>query len=403
MEKILYIVPILLFSVVVHEYAHGYVAYRWGDPTAAVLGRLTLTPVPHIDPIGSLLVPALMAMTGGFLFGWAKPVPVNPDNYRDKKLGDITVVNDGQIDARMPSYDSAAAYTVRVRVGGVSSNDATWTETSAFDEAEATNDDPGTPTALTFPFTFDGAFEGEPEEDDFFTFTISSAATLLIDMSFLPAGKDLDMPAGIKFTETMRGFFSTKETDDFKLADEAGRRDKTRLEFTVTIVADDVDKLVSDPAHQGRITGTVTCAALSPQPMAAEGEEGPNRARGPDQARDLALLRAVVQRHDIAVRRQPRSERGQRLLGVAGLHREEDGVERPAHLLRQQDLRADGRLDEPGEAEAVRAHRLHMRAVHLDEAHAMPRARELDAGDRADRAGADDGEFRHGGATAGCR
>ena len=91
MEKILYIVPILLFSVVVHEYAHGYVAYRWGDPTAAVLGRLTLNPVPHIDPIGSLLVPALMAMTGGFLFGWAKPVPVNPDNYRDKKLGDITV------------------------------------------------------------------------------------------------------------------------------------------------------------------------------------------------------------------------------------------------------------------------------------------------------------------------
>jgi Zn-dependent protease len=91
MEKILYIVPILLFSVVVHEYAHGYVAYRWGDPTAAVMGRLTLNPVPHIDPIGSLIVPALMVATGGFIFGWAKPVPVNPDNYRDKKLGDITV------------------------------------------------------------------------------------------------------------------------------------------------------------------------------------------------------------------------------------------------------------------------------------------------------------------------
>jgi cholesterol oxidase len=80
------------------------------------------------------------------------------------------------------------------------------------------------------------------------------------------------MPAGIKFTETMKGFFSTKETDDFKSAAEAGRRDKTRLEFTVTIVADDVDKLVSDPAHQGRLTGQVTCAALSPQPMAAEGD-----------------------------------------------------------------------------------------------------------------------------------
>jgi Zn-dependent protease len=91
LEKILYIVPILLFSVVVHEYAHGYVAYRWGDPTAAVMGRLTLNPIPHIDPIGSLLVPTLMLATGGFLFGWAKPVPVNPDNYRNKKLGDITV------------------------------------------------------------------------------------------------------------------------------------------------------------------------------------------------------------------------------------------------------------------------------------------------------------------------
>jgi Zn-dependent protease len=91
LEKILYIVPILLFSVVVHEYAHGYVAYRWGDPTAAVMGRLTLNPIPHIDPMGSLLVPTLMLATGGFLFGWAKPVPVNPDNYRNRKLGDVTV------------------------------------------------------------------------------------------------------------------------------------------------------------------------------------------------------------------------------------------------------------------------------------------------------------------------
>ncbi len=91
MEKVLYIVPILLFSVVVHEYAHGYVAYRWGDPTAAVMGRLTLNPVPHIDPIGSLLVPVLMAATGGLLFGWARPVPVNPDNFRNRKCVDITV------------------------------------------------------------------------------------------------------------------------------------------------------------------------------------------------------------------------------------------------------------------------------------------------------------------------
>jgi Zn-dependent protease len=92
LEQALYIVPILLFSVVVHEYAHAYVANLWGDPTAAMLGRLTLNPIPHIDPFGSILVPALLLISqSGFLFGWAKPVPVNPDNYRNRKWGDILV------------------------------------------------------------------------------------------------------------------------------------------------------------------------------------------------------------------------------------------------------------------------------------------------------------------------
>ena len=92
LEQVLYIVPILLFSVVVHEFAHGYVAHKWGDPTAAMLGRLTLNPLPHIDPVGSILVPALLFfLRAPFLFGWAKPVPVNPDNFRNKKWGDITV------------------------------------------------------------------------------------------------------------------------------------------------------------------------------------------------------------------------------------------------------------------------------------------------------------------------
>lgn len=92
MEDVLYIVPILLFSVVVHEYAHGYVASLWGDPTAAVHGRLTLNPIPHIDPVGSILVPALLLLSpGGLLFGWAKPVPVNPANYRNTRWGDVTV------------------------------------------------------------------------------------------------------------------------------------------------------------------------------------------------------------------------------------------------------------------------------------------------------------------------
>jgi Zn-dependent protease len=92
LEQALYFVPILLFSVVVHEYAHGYVANLWGDPTAAMLGRLTLNPLPHIDPVGSILVPAILLISQSpFLFGWARPVPVNPDNYRDRKWGDVVV------------------------------------------------------------------------------------------------------------------------------------------------------------------------------------------------------------------------------------------------------------------------------------------------------------------------
>jgi Zn-dependent protease len=86
------VLPVLLFSIVVHEYAHGYVANLWGDPTAAVAGRLTLNPIPHIDPVGSILIPLLLLIgPGGFIFGWAKPVPVNPDNYRDRRWGDVTV------------------------------------------------------------------------------------------------------------------------------------------------------------------------------------------------------------------------------------------------------------------------------------------------------------------------
>ena len=92
MEELLVVLPVLLFSVVVHECAHGFVAEWWGDPTARMLGRLTLNPVPHIDVIGSILVPGLLLLTGAnFLFGWAKPVPITPDNFRDRRLGDITV------------------------------------------------------------------------------------------------------------------------------------------------------------------------------------------------------------------------------------------------------------------------------------------------------------------------
>jgi Zn-dependent protease len=78
----LYVVP-LLFAVICHEVAHGWVAGKLGDPTARLLGRITLNPVVHIDPVGTIILPAILLLTGShFLFGWAKPVPVNFANLR---------------------------------------------------------------------------------------------------------------------------------------------------------------------------------------------------------------------------------------------------------------------------------------------------------------------------------
>lgn len=79
MEHLLIGIIVLLFSAILHEIAHGYVADKLGDPTARLAGRLTLNPIPHIDPIMSIAVPALLILTGSpIIFGSAKPVPVNP-------------------------------------------------------------------------------------------------------------------------------------------------------------------------------------------------------------------------------------------------------------------------------------------------------------------------------------
>jgi len=78
----LYVVP-LLFAVILHEVAHGWVAEKLGDPTARLLGRITLNPLVHIDPIGTIVLPGILLLTNSpFLFGWAKPVPVNFANLR---------------------------------------------------------------------------------------------------------------------------------------------------------------------------------------------------------------------------------------------------------------------------------------------------------------------------------
>jgi Zn-dependent protease len=92
LELLLLTLPILIFSVVVHEVAHGWVALKQGDTTALMLGRLTFNPIPHIDPVGSIAVPAFLALSGSpFLLGWARPVPVNTRNFRNFKRGDILV------------------------------------------------------------------------------------------------------------------------------------------------------------------------------------------------------------------------------------------------------------------------------------------------------------------------
>jgi Zn-dependent protease len=83
---------VLVFSVIIHELSHGYVAYSLGDPTAKYAGRLTLNPLKHIDIFGSIILPTLLFITGSpVLFGWAKPVPVNPYNFKDQKYGEIKV------------------------------------------------------------------------------------------------------------------------------------------------------------------------------------------------------------------------------------------------------------------------------------------------------------------------
>ncbi|ABL02123.1 peptidase M50 [Candidatus Ruthia magnifica str. Cm (Calyptogena magnifica)] len=81
---LIWTIPVL-FSITVHETAHGWIASKLGDHSARMMGRLTLNPIKHIDPIGTILVPAFLYLTSGFIFGWAKPVPVNFNALRSPK------------------------------------------------------------------------------------------------------------------------------------------------------------------------------------------------------------------------------------------------------------------------------------------------------------------------------
>ena len=88
---VVWILPVI-FAITVHEVAHGWVAKKYGDNTASKLGRLTLNPIKHVDLLGTVIVPGLLLMTGtGFIFGWAKPVPVDASNFK-RPLQDMAVV-----------------------------------------------------------------------------------------------------------------------------------------------------------------------------------------------------------------------------------------------------------------------------------------------------------------------
>lgn len=91
-------IVVLIVSAVLHEFAHGYVAYLLGDPTAEMEGRLSLNPLVHLDPIGSVALPFLLALSGSpFILGWAKPVPYNPYNFKNRKWGELIVAIAGPV------------------------------------------------------------------------------------------------------------------------------------------------------------------------------------------------------------------------------------------------------------------------------------------------------------------
>jgi Zn-dependent protease len=116
-----WVVPVL-FAITVHEVAHGWVARRLGDPTAYMMGRLTLNPIRHIDPIGTVLVPLALTLMGGFIFGWAKPVPVTWENLRHPKRDMVLVAAAGPL----ANLGMALLWALAMKVGVVLGEEATW-------------------------------------------------------------------------------------------------------------------------------------------------------------------------------------------------------------------------------------------------------------------------------------
>ncbi|MDD5275992.1 MAG: site-2 protease family protein [Methylovulum sp.] len=110
---VVWILPVV-FAITVHEVAHGWVAKKYGDNTASMLGRLTLNPIKHIDLFGTIILPGLLLMTGtGIIFGWAKPVPVDGRNFK-KPLHDMAIV---ALAGPVANFLMALAWALLARVG----------------------------------------------------------------------------------------------------------------------------------------------------------------------------------------------------------------------------------------------------------------------------------------------
>ncbi len=114
-DKLFYLI-VLIFSIVIHEIAHGYAALYYGDTTARDHGRLTLNPIKHIDMFGSIILPLILFVTGSpYMVGWAKPVPYNPMNLRDEKKGTRLVAFAGIL----ANLSVAVVFAIVVRIFGL--------------------------------------------------------------------------------------------------------------------------------------------------------------------------------------------------------------------------------------------------------------------------------------------
>lgn len=114
---VVWILPVV-FAITAHEVAHGWVAKKYGDNTASLLGRLTLNPIKHIDLLGTLIIPGLLLLSGtGFIFGWAKPVPVDPRNFKNPRRDMAIVALAGPVSNLLMAFGWALIARLGVTIG----------------------------------------------------------------------------------------------------------------------------------------------------------------------------------------------------------------------------------------------------------------------------------------------